>query len=222
MLMERHKQQREVKARTEWRDYLQRRSLIYYDKSTRGQNPNGGPPAAYKPPPHSATAHPRPFLAPTSSALVYTTRSATINPHYSGPDLSSVRSTRSRSVSSSASTSANLNDSAGEGSTHVSFGARTIEGFLRESANESLAQGARVSSGYLSPESPSGARDHPLLRAHSSFALLRSYPAGAGASPFGHSTSAAQKQLPRVGSAIDVGLGEWGKGSGWQLAAGAE
>ena len=207
MLKSRYAAKAEEDRRRKWQDYLQRRSYIYFQTSMGGQRDPTLPgdaevpahrpesPTRWKPPPRVAHPHPRPFISPLSSQLIYGARPLDGgNPHYDSP-------LRHSSMSS---------------------------GYLLPSASsESLT--SITNSGLMSvwqdgtaPGSPPGTAGSPLgtakngrqlQRTHSSFAMLRPESVGRP-----KRAPAREHALPRVGSAAEVGLGQWGKGWEWTLA----
>ena len=84
-LTKRYQRRAEDAQRKKLQEYLDSRSLAYFAECMGGQRlpdrPGLPPGPRYKAPPHAATAHPRPFLAPTSSSLIYADRSEILNPH---------------------------------------------------------------------------------------------------------------------------------------------
>jgi len=199
MLRQRYASKAEEDRRREWQDYLQRRSYIYFKTSMGGQREPTLPgdadqpvhrpqtPTKWKSPPRVAQIHPRPFLSPSSSALIYGARALDGgNPHYDSPLRHSSKSSRYLvpSASSESLTSA------------TSGGVMSV-----------WQEGA--------PGSPPGtAGNRTLQRTHSSFAMLR--PESVGRPK--RAPVRKYASLPRVGSAADVGLGQWGQGWGWTLA----
>ena len=199
MLRQRYATKAEEDRRREWQDYLQRRSYLYFKTSMGGEREPTLPgdaelsvhrpqsPTKWKAPPRVAHLHPRPFLGPSSSALIYGARSLDGgNPHHDSP----LR--------------------------HSSMSSRYL---VPSPSSESLT--SATSGGVMSVwqestpgRSPGTAGGRTLQRTHSSFAMLR--PEGVGRPK----RAPAQKyaSLPRVGSASDVGLGQWGKGWHWTLA----
>ena len=202
MLRARYASKAEADARRQWQDYLQRRSVIYFKTCMGGERPPTLPgdaelpvlrsqsPPKWKPPPRAATVHPRPFLGPNSSKLIYGTRPLDGgNPHYNSPLRPS--SSSSGYLMSSMSMSSSLASIGTSGTMSVWQG--------------NLAPGSK---------SPTGDGTRQLQRTHSSFAMLRPETIGR---PKRRPTPHA-RELPRVGSAADAGLGQWGVGWGWTLA----